>query len=100
MVEEIEKYIENFNIIIFEKYKQLRDLKNILKANKNSYWQVTEENKQLKHYTTNVKKTNNSNANNNNNNNSIITGQKNIKRSFMKRPMVVSLRKTNKKQLW
>ena len=34
MLEEIEKGIENFKLVIFEKDKQLRDLKNILFAAK------------------------------------------------------------------
>ena len=59
MLEEIEKYIENFKIIIFEKDKQLYDLKNILKAAKNSYQQVTKENKQLKQHITTMKHNNN-----------------------------------------
>ena len=55
MPEEIEKDIENFKIIISEKDKQLHDIKNVLNAANNSYRQVTEENKQLKHCITNVK---------------------------------------------
>ena len=50
MLEEIEKDIANFKIIISEKDKQLYDLKIILKNAKNTYQQVTEENKQLKQY--------------------------------------------------
>ena len=50
MLEEIEKDIANFKIIISEKDKQLYDSKIILKNAKNTYQQVTEENKQLKQY--------------------------------------------------
>ena len=48
MLEDIKKDIENFKLVIFEKEKQLRDLKNILLAAKASYRKVTEENQQLK----------------------------------------------------
>ena len=50
MLEEIEKDIKNFKIIIFKKDRQLHDLKNILQAAKTSYRKVTEENKQLKQH--------------------------------------------------
>ena len=55
LLEEIEKDIENFKIIISEKDKEPNDLKNILKAAKNGYQQVTKENKQLKQYITTIK---------------------------------------------
>ena len=55
LLEEIEKDIENFKIIISEKDKEPYDLKNILKAAKNGYQQVTKENKQLKQYITTIK---------------------------------------------
>ena len=55
MLEEIEKDIENFKIMISEKDKQLHDLKNILQAAKTSYRKVTEENKQLKQHITIIK---------------------------------------------
>ena len=48
MLEEFEEEIENFKLVISEKDKQLRDLKNILFAAKASYKKVTEENQQLK----------------------------------------------------
>ena len=48
MLEDIKKDIENFKLVISEKEKQLRDLKNILLAAKASYRKVTEENQQLK----------------------------------------------------
>ena len=48
MLENIEKDIENFNLLISEKDKQLRNLKNILFAAKASNKKVTEENQQLK----------------------------------------------------
>ena len=50
MLEETEKDIENFKVIISEKDRQLRDLKNILQAAKTSYRKVTEGNKQLKQH--------------------------------------------------
>ena len=49
MLDEIEKDIENIKLVISEKDKQLRDLKNILFAAKASYEKVTEQNQQLKH---------------------------------------------------
>ena len=49
MFEEIEKDIENIKLVISEKDKQLRDLKNTLFAAKAGYEKVTEENQQLKH---------------------------------------------------
>ena len=49
MFEEIEKDIENIKLVISEKDKQLRDLKNTLFAAKAGYGKVTEENQQLKH---------------------------------------------------
>ena len=55
MLEEIEKDIENFKIIISGKHKQLYDLKNILKTVKKSYQKVAKENKQLKQYITTIK---------------------------------------------
>ena len=55
MLEEIEKDIENFKIIISEKDDQLCNLKKILKAAQNSYQQVTKENKHLKQYITTIK---------------------------------------------
>ena len=55
LLEEIKKDIENFKIIISEKDKQLYKQKNILKVAKNSYQQVTKENKQLKQYITTIK---------------------------------------------
>ena len=48
MLEEFEEEIENFKLVISEKDKQLRDLKNILFTAKASYKKVTEENQQLK----------------------------------------------------
>ena len=99
MLEEIEKYIENFKIIIFEKDKQLYNLKNILKAAKNSYQQVTKENKQLKQRITTMKHNNNNNNSVNNNNNSVnnnnsnrrtFLGQKVIKSLSTKRPQTVT----------
>ena len=48
MLEDIKKDTENFKLVISEKEKQLRDLKNILLAAKASYRKVTEENQQLK----------------------------------------------------
>ena len=48
MLEDIKKDIENFKLVISEKEKQLRDLKNILLTAKASYRKVTEENQQLK----------------------------------------------------
>ena len=48
MLEDIKKDIENFKLVISEKEKQLRDLKNILLAAIASYRKVTEENQQLK----------------------------------------------------
>ena len=50
MLEEFEEEIENFKLVISEKDKQLRDLKNILFAAKASYKKVTEENQQLKQH--------------------------------------------------
>ena len=55
MLEEIEQDIEQCKKIIETKNKQLFDLKNILKAAKNSYQEVTKESKQLKQYITNIK---------------------------------------------
>ena len=55
MLEETEKDIEKFKIIISEKDTQLHDLKNILQAAKTSYRKVAEENKQLKQHTTIIK---------------------------------------------
>ena len=55
MLEEIEQDIEQYKIIIDTKNKQLLDLKNILKAGKNSYQEATKENKQSKQYITNIK---------------------------------------------
>ena len=43
MLEEIEQDIEQYKIIIDTKNKQLLDLKNILKAGKNSYQEATKE---------------------------------------------------------
>ena len=55
-----------------EKDRQLYDLKNILKAAKSSYNQVTEENKQLKQYKTAAKqKQQQLNSNNNKDGNAI-----------------------------
>ena len=48
MLEEIEKDIENFKLVISENDKQLHDLKNILFPGKASYKKVKEENQQLK----------------------------------------------------
>ena len=48
MLEEIEKNIKNFKIIISEKDKQLYYLKNILNVTENSYQQVTKVSKHLK----------------------------------------------------
>ena len=48
MLEDIEKDIANFMLVISEKDKQLRDLKKILFAAKASYKKVTKENQQLK----------------------------------------------------
>ena len=48
MLEDIKKDIENFKLVISEKEKQLRDLKNILLDAKSSYRKVKEENQQLK----------------------------------------------------
>ena len=55
LLEETEKDIGNFKIIISEKDTQLHDLKNILQAAKTSYRKVTEENKQLKQHITIIK---------------------------------------------
>ena len=55
MLEEIEKDIENFKIIVSEKGKQFRDLKNILQTAKTRYRKVTEENKKLKQHITIIK---------------------------------------------
>ena len=55
MLEEIEQDIEHYKRIIDTKNKQLLDLKNILKAGKNSYQEATKENKQSKQYITNIK---------------------------------------------
>ena len=52
LLEETEKDIEKFKIIISEKDTQLHDLKNILQPAKTSYRKVTEENKQLKQHIT------------------------------------------------
>ena len=54
MLEEIEKEIENFNLIS-EKDKQLYNLKNKLQAAKTSYRKVTDENKHLKQHTVSIK---------------------------------------------
>ena len=48
MLEDIKNDIENFKLVIPEKDKQLRDLKNILFAAIAGYKKVTEENLQLK----------------------------------------------------
>ena len=79
MLEEIQKDIENFKIIISEKDKQLYDLKNILKSAKNSYQQVTKENKQLEQYIKTIKQQEQQRQqqqqqlkNNNNNNSNLI----------------------------
>ena len=48
MLEDIEKDIENFKLVISGNDKQLHDLKNILLAGKASYKKVKEENQQLK----------------------------------------------------
>ena len=50
MLGEFEEEIENFKLVISEKDKQLRDLKNILFAAKASYKKVTEENQKLKQH--------------------------------------------------
>ena len=55
MLEEIEQDIEQYKRIIDTKNKQLLDLKNILKAAKNSYQEATKENMQSKQYITNIK---------------------------------------------
>ena len=54
MLEEIEKEIENVNLIS-EKDKQLYNLKNKLQAAKTSYRKVTDENKHLKQHTVSIK---------------------------------------------
>ena len=48
MLEDIEKDIENFKLVISGNDKQLHDLKNIRLAGKASYKKVKEENQQLK----------------------------------------------------
>ena len=48
MLEDIEKDIENFKLVISGNDKQLHDLKNILFPGKASYKKVKEENQQLK----------------------------------------------------
>ena len=48
MLEDIKNDIENFKLVIPEKDKQLRDLKNRLFAAIAGYKKVTEENLQLK----------------------------------------------------
>ena len=55
MLEDIKKDIENFKLVISEKDKQLRDLKNILFAAKASYKKVTEGNKHLKQRIVSIK---------------------------------------------
>ena len=55
MLEEFERDTENFKVMISKKDKQLYDLKSILNAAKNSYQQVTKENKQLKQYLATIK---------------------------------------------
>ena len=50
MLEEIEQDIEQYKKIIQTKNKQIIYLKNILKAAKNSYQQVTKQNQELKEY--------------------------------------------------
>ena len=57
MLEDIEKDIANFMLVISEKDKQLRDLKKILFAAKTSYKKATEENQQLKQRIVLIKKT-------------------------------------------
>ena len=56
MLEEIEQDIEQYKKIIQTKNKQIIYLKNILKAAKNSYQQVTKQNQQLKQYIWDTKK--------------------------------------------
>ena len=55
MLEVIEQGIEQYKKLIETKNKQTFDLKNILKAAKNSYQEVTKGNKQLKQYIKNIK---------------------------------------------
>ena len=55
MLEEIEQGIEQYKKLIETKNKQTFDLRNILKAAKNSYQEVTKGNKQLKQYIKNIK---------------------------------------------
>ena len=49
------KNTENLKLVISEKVKQLRDLKNILFAAKAIYKKVSEKNKQLKQRTVSIK---------------------------------------------
>ena len=50
MLEDIERDIEEYKKIIEIKNKQLADIKKILQRAKNSYQELTKENKQLKQY--------------------------------------------------
>ena len=50
MLEDIEQDIEEYKKIIEIKNKQLADIKKILQRAKNSYQELTKENKQLKQY--------------------------------------------------
>ena len=83
LLEDIEQDIEEYKKIIETRNKQLADIKKILQRAKNSYQELTKENKQLKQYIANIKY-----QNNNNNKNSIL-GLKNIKRQFMEKKPIV-----------
>ena len=55
LLEVIEQDIEEYKNIIGTKNKQLTDIKKILKGAKNSYQELTKENKQLEQYMANIK---------------------------------------------
>ena len=55
LLEDIEQDVEEYKKIIGTKNKQLTDIKKILKGAKNSYQELTKENKQLEQYMANIK---------------------------------------------
>ena len=76
-------------------------MKNILKAAKNSYQEVTKENKQLKQYITTIKQQQQQQyKQQQQKQQAYFSKPKNIKTLSMKKPLTLIQKKTNKKHLY